>query len=1014
MLPEHEYEKLLYNISDAYAYHQVVMDGENNPVDYIFLEVNPAFEKMTGLKRERILGKKITEVLPGMENAQFDWIGTYGEVAVTGKTICFEQYSEPLGRYYQVTAFGGEDHCFSTIFRDVTDQKANQERTKELNCLHNFSLLLRKERDSISGILEGTVELLPSSFQYPENICARITWEESEFKTGDFWSNSCKISSSLEVFGESVGALEVCFIEPPLQENSPFLKEEELMIYTIAEHLSRVIEQLQAKEALQESEEKLSTTLHSIGDGVIVTDTRGRITRLNYSAEKLTGWSSKEVVGQALDKVFRIFNTRTKEPSINPVYQVINTGKIEGMANDTTLVSRDGTRRQIADSAAPICDHAGNTTGVIMVFSDVTEEYRAKQALKKSEERLETILSNVPAVIYSYKMIDGKPVITYVNKNAKNVLGYTPQEIMNRPLLWFNCIHPQDLDDAQSVLSELPVKGYVSLEYRFKLKTGGYRWLQEQQKQIFNEEGEPEIFAVCWDITEGKQAEKLIEARLNLLTYSYHHSLEEVLQKTIDELCEIIESPIGFYHFVSSDEEMLTLKAWSTETLKHFCDVGDMRGMRYPVSEAGVWADSIRRRRPVIHNDYHSLPNRKGMPQGHAEVVRELVVPVMRQDKIVAILGIGNKPEDYTERDVQLASYFADVAWTIVEQKQAEEQIRYMSFHDGLTGLYNRYYLEEEMKRLDRKRQLPISIIMVDLNGLKLVNDTYGHYLGDEMLKYAAEIINNSCRQEDITARWGGDEFVILLSQTDQKETEKIQKRIKEGCREAYVREVPVSLAIGSSTKEEAEKQIEEVVKEAEDSMYQQKLAEEKSNRNLLLNTLLKTIQAKSYETEEHTIRMLYWAWKIGEKIGLIDSELNLLKLVITLHDIGKINIPEEILTKEGALTDEEWESIKKHPEVGYRIARASEDFAHVAEDILSHHERWDGTGYPRGLMEKEIPLLSRITAIVDAYEVMSNGRPYKDPMSKEEIIAEFKRCAGNQFDPELVEIFLSVLEELR
>ncbi|MGM0653479.1 MAG: HD-GYP domain-containing protein, partial [Bacillota bacterium] len=151
-------------------------------------------------------------------------------------------------------------------------------------------------------------------------------------------------------------------------------------------------------------------------------------------------------------------------------------------------------------------------------------------------------------------------------------------------------------------------------------------------------------------------------------------------------------------------------------------------------------------------------------------------------------------------------------------------------------------------------------------------------------------------------------------------------------------------------------------------------------------------------------------AIKIGEKLGLPETELNRLKLLVMLHDIGKINIPREILTKEGSLSPEEWKLVKQHPETGYRIAHTTEEFAHVAEDILAHHERWDGTGYPNGLKKEKIPLLARITAVADAYEVMTNGRPYKEPMTKEEIVKEVKRCAGKQFDPELVEIFLSIL----
>ena len=249
-----------------------------------------------------------------------------------------------------------------------------------------------------------------------------------------------------------------------------------------------------------------------------------------------------------------------------------------------------------------------------------------------------------------------------------------------------------------------------------------------------------------------------------------------------------------------------------------------------------------------------------------------------------------------------------------------------------------------------------------------------------------------------------------MLPQTSAKDVEKIHRRLKGNCLETEVEGVPISLAVGGGTKANTRDTLEDVLQEAEDSMYKQKLSEKKSARNSVLNTLLKTLQAKSYETEEHTMRMVNIAWRIGEKIGLVDTELNRLTLVITLHDIGKINIPEPILTKAGPLTEEEWEIIKTHPETGYRITRASEEFSHVAEDILAHHERWDGQGYPNGLKRKEIPLLARITTIVDAYDVMSNGRPYKKPKNQEEIIAEMKACAGTQFNPELVEVFLSVI----
>jgi len=293
---------------------------------------------------------------------------------------------------------------------------------------------------------------------------------------------------------------------------------------------------------------------------------------------------------------------------------------------------------------------------------------------------------------------------------------------------------------------------------------------------------------------------------------------------------------------------------------------------------------------------------------------------------------------------------------------------------------------------------------------LKLVNDTYGHAKGDQMLVEASRILKNVCRQEDIVSRWGGDEFVICLPQTSVEEANKICKRIVKKCQGTYVEEIPVSIALGVAARVNREHGLFETLREAEDAMYKQKLTESRSIKSAVLQTLLKTLAEKSYETEAHTMGMIDMAQKMGHALNLSDAEINQLVLLITLHDIGKINIDEKILTKGGPLTEEEWEIIKKHPEIGFRIARATEEFAHVAREILAHHERWDGKGYPEGLKGEEIPLLARITAVVDAYEVMSNGRPYKRAMSKDEIAAEFKRCSGTQFDPALVEVLFSQL----
>lgn len=177
------------------------------------------------------------------------------------------------------------------------------------------------------------------------------------------------------------------------------------------------------------------------------------------------------------------------------------------------------------------------------------------------------------------------------------------------------------------------------------------------------------------ELVQRGQEEKIIRIRLSLLEFATNHSLEEVLQKTLDEIGVLLDSPVGFYHFVEEDQRTLRLQAWSTRTVKEFCKA-EGKGMHYNIDQAGVWVDCIYQKRAVIHNDYYSLPHRKGLPVGHAPVIRELVVPIMRGERIMAILGIGNKPTDYTEKDAEIVSYLADVAWEIIKHKQSEDALK--------------------------------------------------------------------------------------------------------------------------------------------------------------------------------------------------------------------------------------------------------------------------------------------------------------------------------------------------
>ncbi len=334
-------------------------------------------------------------------------------------------------------------------------------------------------------------------------------------------------------------------------------------------------------------------------------------------------------------------------------------------------------------------------------------------------------------------------------------------------------------------------------------------------------------------------------------------------------------------------------------------------------------------------------------------------------------------------------------------------------YRDKLTGLYNRDFFEEELERLDSHRQLPITVIMGDLNGLKLVNDAFGHAMGDKALKKAAEIMKRVFRKEDIISRVGGDEFVVLLPKTSTKTALNILERIRQECIENPLGFIQISISFGLATKQNEKEKIFDVYKKAENNMYFNKLTESKAAKLSIIRFLMDKLEQKSTETKAHYERLNNLCQMLADVLGLADIEKQKLKLLCEFHDIGEIAIPSKILQKKGFLNKDEWERIKSHSEIGYHIIAASRETLVIDELILMHHERWDGKGYPGLLKNEEIPLTVRIFAIADAYEAMVNDRPYRERMTNNQALKEIERKAGTQFDPNIAKIFVQIMKKV-
>ena len=363
----------------------------------------------------------------------------------------------------------------------------------------------------------------------------------------------------------------------------------------------------------------------------------------------------------------------------------------------------------------------------------------------------------------------------------------------------------------------------------------------------------------------------------------------------------------------------------------------------------------------------------------------------------------------YSPEPQQVAVIISD----ITERKQTEEKIRYLSNHDYLTGVYNRRYYEEALINIDRDENLPLSLVISDVNGLKLVNESFGHALGDELLKKVAGIIQAECRNQDVVARLSGDEFIVLLPQTDEDQTAKIVKRMKVAALEQSVGNIDFSISFGYETKTESHQTIQEVLKNAEDNMYRHKLYESASIKNRTIDLIMNTLYEKSSREMLHSQRVSEICEKIAAKMNFDQDDISQVKAAGLIHDIGKMGIDEKILNKPGGLNPDEWKKIQRHPEIGYRILSSSSEFSELARYVLEHQERWDGKGYPKQLMGEEISIQARIIGVADAFDAMTCDRAYRKGLSVHEAVAEIKKCAGSQFDPEVANVFIEkVLNE--
>ncbi|MFA5384305.1 MAG: PAS domain S-box protein [Eubacteriales bacterium] len=588
----------------------------------------------------------------------------------------------------------------------------------------------------------------------------------------------------------------------------------------------------------------------------------------------------------------------------------------------------------------------------------------------ETEKKYQTLVENINEVIF---LTDDQGCFTYMSPVVEKMFFSAKiEDFYGRSII--NFIHPDDQKTALRDI-EITLKGEkIKNTYRVLgiNRTNEY-YLRVSSRPLFEEGRVTGIAGICFDITEQKRAEKALQESEQLL--------RGITDNMLDMICTTDTD--GISRYISPSYE--TILGYKAEDLLGNPFANNIHPDDSGYAFSAFWAATQTKNSRRF--EYRYRHSRKGY------IWMETIANPLLDDN-QELTGVILSSRDITER------------------KQMEEQLKYLSLHDNLTGLYNRTYFEQEMSRLQKGRFSLFGIIVCDIDGLKFINDTRGHKAGDDLIISAAEAIKSSFRAEDMVARIGGDEFAVLLLNCDSKTMEKACRRIKQNV-SSHNKENPesyLSISIGFAISNGEKVSVTDIFKEADNKMYKEKVYNSQATRSSLIRALMESLEVIDFAAEGHVDRLQALIKNMAEVIDLPKGKIMDMYLLAQFHDIGKVGIAVDILFKQGALTPDELIEIRRHSEIGHRIVQYTPDLLRIADWILKHHEWWNGEGYPFGLKGEEIPLECRIMAIVDAYDSMTSDRPYRKALPPENAIAELLRCSGTQFDPVLVDKFVEII----
>lgn len=743
--------------------------------------------------------------------------------------------------------------------------------------------------------------------------------------------------------------------------------------------------------------------------GFVVAKNREQAFLLNSMPSMIWCLKDSRTFGMVNSQFARFFGKRPEEIENHVIEDVLPSSEVESCIESNEEVIRSkapvsfkqsstnhtGEKRTIAITKIPVTSESGEVDSIICTAEDVTD----KEVVESRLRLIQFALDNVNEEAF---WISKEGDILYVNKATCKALGYSQDELVGMKV---HDVDPTELAKNRDLNWEQVKKSRQDVIETFHRRKDGTIFPVEVNRNYLIYEGQEYEFSFARDISERRSAQNRLEREKRRIERLHETALamercrekREVFELIIQASRSILDFDICFVAIAENDHFSIKISS----------NLSPEDPTTMPLN-VGIVGKTYREKKSFVLED---IQESEQAFRTNNEYHGGLSVPV---GNIGVFQAMSMEKNAFTDEDVKLAELLMLHASEAIKRIETEQEMAYMSLHDRLTGLYNRVYFEEEIQRLNYSRLYPISIISADIDGLKLINDTMGHSTGDDLLRSFAEILKANMRSSDVVSRFGGDEFAAILVSTDRPTAERVIERIRKAvARYNESRSGPfLSFSMGVATSNNGESSLLDCLKLADDLMYRDKLSRSNSVRSQMVNTLLLTLAEKDHISGGHASRLQEMAIKLGKRMGLNSDQLVDLSLFAQVHDLGKVGIPDRILFKPGKLTEEEWAIMKLHPEKGYRIAVSSPDLSTVADLILKHHERWDGKGYPLGLEKTEIPIECRILSIVDAYDTMTNDRPYCKARSHSEALKEIERCAGTQFDPKIVEEFLKMLQE--